>query len=82
ILQEQIKDAGLALTSMETFGACYARTLAAWRDRFQAAWPQLSQLGFDERFRRMWIYYLSYCEAGFSAGELDVGLYRIEHPKG
>jgi cyclopropane-fatty-acyl-phospholipid synthase len=81
ILQEQIKGAGLALTSMETFGACYERTLTAWRHRFQAAWPQLSQMGFDERFRRMWTYYLSYCEAGFSAGELDVGLYRIEHPK-
>lgn len=80
ILQEQITGAGLALTSMETFGACYARTLAAWQDRFQAAWPRLSQMGFDERFYRMWTYYLSYCEAGFAAGELDVGLYRIERP--
>jgi len=43
----------------------YARTLACWRERFQAAWPELRTLGYDERFRRMWDLYLAYCEAGF-----------------
>jgi cyclopropane-fatty-acyl-phospholipid synthase len=43
----------------------YARTLACWRERFHAAWPELRTLGYDERFRRMWDLYLAYCEAGF-----------------
>ena len=50
----------------------YAATLAAWRERFHEAWPQLAPLGFDERFRRMWDYYLAYCEAGFRSGNIDV----------
>ena len=43
----------------------YARTLACWRERFHAAWPELRTLGYDERFRRIWDLYLAYCEAGF-----------------
>ena len=46
--------------------------LAAWNARFQAAWPGLRGPGFDERFRRLWTYYLAYCEAGFRTGTLDV----------
>ena len=55
-----------------TFGPDYARTLAEWRRRFDAAWQQLAPLGFDERFRRLWKYYLAYCEAGFRSGAIDV----------
>ncbi|HEX2555564.1 MAG TPA: cyclopropane-fatty-acyl-phospholipid synthase family protein [Microvirga sp.] len=54
------------------FGPDYARTLSMWRDRFRAAWPALVPLGFDERFRRLWEYYLAYCEAGFRTGNIDV----------
>ncbi len=63
---------GLPLATERVFGLDYAVTLAQWRDRFYAAWPSLTKLGFDERFRRMWEYYLSYCEAGFRAGTIDV----------
>jgi cyclopropane-fatty-acyl-phospholipid synthase len=70
--------AGFALTEGPRFGASYARTLALWQGRFQAAWPRLAAMGFDRRFKRMWEYYLAYCEAGFRAGTLDVGLYRLE----
>jgi cyclopropane-fatty-acyl-phospholipid synthase len=69
--------AGLAFETVERFGPGYARTLAEWRTRFDAAWPQIAALGFDERFRRMWRYYLTYCETGFEAGDIDVGLYRL-----
>ena len=48
-------------------GPDYARTLVHWRQRFLQAWPQIETMGFDERFRRMWLYYLGYCEAGFNA---------------
>ena len=60
----------LARTNLRTVGLeditpHYARTLRAWRERFQAAWPELHEHGYDERFRRMWDLYLAYCEAGF-----------------
>jgi cyclopropane-fatty-acyl-phospholipid synthase len=63
---------GLPMVGERIFGQDYARTLADWRDRFRAAWPDLTPLGFDERFRRMWEYYLAYCEAGFRSGNIDV----------
>jgi cyclopropane-fatty-acyl-phospholipid synthase len=81
-LRIQINRAGLALRSVEHFGASYAATLAEWRRRFDEAWPRLHPLGFDERFRRKWEFYLAYCEAGFRAGSIDVGLYEVCHAGG
>ncbi len=63
---------GLAVRDEFAFGVDYARTLAVWRDAFDAKWPQIAALGFDEPFRRLWRLYLSYCEAGFLAGNIDV----------
>ena len=79
-IRRQTERAGMKLRSMETFGASYALTLAEWRKRFHAAWPDIERLGFDTRFRRMWDYYLSYCEGGFRAGTIDVGLYVLAKP--
>jgi len=79
-IRRQTEKAGMKLRSMETFGASYARTLAEWRERFHAAWPEIERLGFDARFRRMWDYYLAYCEGGFRAGTIDVGLYVLAKP--
>ncbi len=78
-LQRQSEAAGLKLVEGPRFGPSYIRTLALWQARFQAAWPRIAAMGFDRRFKRMWEYYLAYCEAGFRAGALDVGLYRLEH---
>lgn len=61
----------LEVEKIETFGLDYARTLASWRERFEAAWSGLAP-DLDERFRRMWELYLSLCEAGFRMGRLDV----------
>ncbi len=73
IFREQTDAAGLQWQGAETFGLDYARTLAQWRERFLAVWPEIEALGgFDERFRRMWQYYLAYCEAGFRTGSIDV----------
>jgi cyclopropane-fatty-acyl-phospholipid synthase len=72
IIAKQGEAAGLHVESMDGFGADYARTLRAWNDRFQAAWPEISKLKFDERFKRIWELYLAYCEAGFTAGTIDV----------
>jgi cyclopropane-fatty-acyl-phospholipid synthase len=79
-MQTAAEQAGLTLSTVETFGQSYALTLAHWRERFLSAWPRIEALGFDERFRRMWLYYLVYCEVGFRRGRIDVGLYRIEKP--
>lgn len=79
IMREQIAAAGLKLIDTFAFGESYARTLAEWSLRFAAARPQVEAMGFDARFQRLWSYYLAYCEGGFRAGILDVGLYTIEH---
>jgi len=78
-LATQTSQAGLRLIGTDTFGHSYALTLAAWRRAFSQHWPEIAALGFDGRFRRKWEYYLSYCEAGFLEGWIDVGLYVIEH---
>jgi cyclopropane-fatty-acyl-phospholipid synthase len=77
-MKQRAHDAGLSFEPLIDFGDSYARTLRLWRDRFEAAWPQIAVLGFDEKFRRMWRYYLAYCEAGFREGAIDVGLYRLQ----
>jgi cyclopropane-fatty-acyl-phospholipid synthase len=79
ILKSQFKRAGFEQTGEVAFGLDYARTLEIWRKRFLEAWPEINGNGFDERFRRMWEYYLAYCEGGFRAQYIDVvqtGLYR------
>jgi cyclopropane-fatty-acyl-phospholipid synthase len=79
-LRRQAKNAGLEWRADSGFGAHYALTLAQWRHRFEAVWPELRQLGFDERFRRMWNYYLAYCEVGFSLGRIDLKQVALARP--
>ena len=73
VLERLADRSGLVVEQIETFGLDYARTLAAWRERFESAWPGLESVhGLDERFRRMWNLYLSLCEAGFRIGRINV----------
>jgi cyclopropane-fatty-acyl-phospholipid synthase len=72
VLAQQCERAGLAIDRSEFFGQHYARTLAEWNRRFQATWHELEPMGFDRRFKRMWEFYLAYCEAGFRTGSIDV----------
>jgi cyclopropane-fatty-acyl-phospholipid synthase len=72
ILAMQAEGAGMHLESLDGFGPDYARTLRLWQNRFQAAWPEITKLKFDERFKKVWELYLAYCEAGFTAGTIDV----------
>ncbi|WP_237152069.1 SAM-dependent methyltransferase [Oryzibacter oryziterrae] len=70
--------AGLAIRERLDFGLSYAETLAAWRRNFDAAAPRVATLGYSPAFRRLWSYYLAYCEAGFRTGQIDVSLYVLE----
>lgn len=72
VVSELSRASGLATVDVLDFGGSYARTLADWSDRFEAAWPTIEAMGFDERFRRMWRYYLAYCQAGFELGRISV----------
>ncbi|MGL4491012.1 MAG: class I SAM-dependent methyltransferase [Rhizobiaceae bacterium] len=62
----------LSVINQRVFPQDYARTLAEWRVRFWAVWPSVTKLGFDERFKRLWEFYLYYCEAGFRSEYIDV----------
>jgi cyclopropane-fatty-acyl-phospholipid synthase len=71
-LREETERAGLAWRSLSQFGQHYADTLGEWAQRFDRAWDGVRGLGFDERFRRLWRFYLSYCEAGFRTERTNV----------
>ena len=71
-LREETERAGLEWRAIARFGQNYAETLAQWAASFENAWEEIRGLGFDERFRRLWRFYLSYCEAGFRAARTDV----------
>jgi cyclopropane-fatty-acyl-phospholipid synthase len=65
-------DHGLSHLRERVFAQDYARTLAEWRSRFWSSWEKIVPLGFDERFKKLWEFYLHYCEAGFRAEYIDV----------
>ncbi|QGZ95119.1 SAM-dependent methyltransferase [Terricaulis silvestris] len=71
-LKQETANAGLAWRKVEAFGQSYAETLHAWAERFSAKWREISAMGFDERFKKLWLFYLGYCEAGFRTGRTDV----------
>jgi cyclopropane-fatty-acyl-phospholipid synthase len=71
-LREQCRQAGLKVAELYSFGLDYARTLETWLGRFDKVADQVGRMGFDDRFRRMWRYYLAYCAAGFSTRRTDV----------
>jgi cyclopropane-fatty-acyl-phospholipid synthase len=79
-MRRHAESVGLQFETLETFGSSYALTLRDWRQRFDQTWPRIEALGFDERFRRMWSYYLTYCQVGFERGAIDVGLHRLIKP--
>ena len=73
LLRGLVDDAGLRWGTESSHGADYAETLSRWRSTFETEWGSIasSDPAFDGRFKRMWRYYLSYCEAGFRTGRLD-----------
>ncbi|MGD2082763.1 MAG: class I SAM-dependent methyltransferase, partial [Chromatiales bacterium] len=78
-LTGEARAAGLRVRGLDRFGGHYARTLAEWHRRFLAAVDEVRMRGYDERFIRMWRYYLAYCEAGFRQGRIDLVHVGLEH---
>lgn len=72
MLHAKTRVTDLALIDLEDFGSSYARTLQAWRERFLAVLPRVRRLGFDDRFIRLWEFYLAYCEGGFRDRSIGV----------
>ena len=77
VLKEQLATAGLRHDGVAYFGQDYARTCREWSRAFNARWDEIRPLGFDEQFRRLWNFYFSYCEAGFSDGRINVGQFQL-----
>ncbi len=71
-LRQEIERAGLRVARSIEFGDSYSQTLRRWHDTFNEKWEQIQPLGFDERFRRMWNFYLTSCAATFQSGNCDV----------
>ena len=80
-LKAEVQNAGLAVVKSKEFGLSYSQTLRRWHNVFNAKWDQAAALGFDERFRRMWNFYLTSCAATFESGNCDVTQITIANPK-
>ncbi len=76
-LEDEFKAANLTFDGIEAFGTDYADTLNQWLHSFNDAWSTIKPLGFDERFKKMWDFYLAYCEAGFRTGRIDVAQFAL-----
>ena len=71
-MKSLIKKNNLGLLKVNSYSDDYAKTLAIWRENFLKVWSNIAPLGFDETFKRMWEFYLSYCEAGFKSKNIDL----------
>ncbi|WP_282128332.1 cyclopropane-fatty-acyl-phospholipid synthase family protein [Roseobacter litoralis] len=79
-LKDQVVRAGMGVERSVEFGQSYAITLKRWHETFNEKWDQVSAMGFDERFRRMWNYYLTSCAAAFETANCDVTQITIKRP--
>jgi cyclopropane-fatty-acyl-phospholipid synthase len=80
-LQAQAVRAGLTMDGSIEFGGSYSDTLRRWRDRFHERWDEIEPMGFDDRFRRMWDFYLASCAACFMSGTTDVTQITLSRPR-
>ena len=70
---------GLVINNYDSYGSHYSNTLKLWRDEFLNKWDQISSQGFDLSFKRMWNFYLSYCEAGFKSKNIDLIQFSLQN---
>lgn len=79
ILREQVENAGLQIVKSLEFGDSYDQTLRRWHHTFNDRWEEVAAMGFDDRFRKMWNFYLTSCASAFRAGTCDVTQVTISH---
>jgi cyclopropane-fatty-acyl-phospholipid synthase len=80
VLRSEVERAGLKVVNSIEFGESYSQTLRRWHETFNAKWDEISEMGFDDRFRRMWNFYLTSCASTFQYGNCDVTQITIEKP--
>ena len=78
-LNKYVSDNGLTIKSYDSYAGHYANTLAIWKNQFNRKWDLIKKQGFDLTFRRMWEFYLSYCEAGFKSKNIDLIQFSIQN---
>ena len=78
-INKYISDNGLTIKSYESYADHYSNTLSIWRDEFNKKWNQIKHQGFDLTFKRMWEFYLCYCEAGFKSKNIDLIQFSIQN---
>jgi cyclopropane-fatty-acyl-phospholipid synthase len=80
VLRAEVEKAGLRVAQSVEFGESYSQTLRRWHETFNAQWDQVASLGFDDRFRRMWNFYLTSCAGSFHSGNCDVTQITVTRP--
>ena len=70
---------GLKFNESDSYGTHYSNTLSIWREEFLKKWVDISKQGFDNKFKRMWNFYLSYCEAGFNSKNIDLIQFSLQN---
>ena len=78
-LNKHVSENGLAIKSYESYADHYSSTLALWRNEFDKKWDLIKNQGFDLTFKRMWEFYLSYCEAGFKSKNIDLIQFSLQN---
>jgi cyclopropane-fatty-acyl-phospholipid synthase len=80
VLRTEVERAGLKVLGSIEFGKSYSQTLRRWHETFNERWTEVAGLGFDDRFRRMWNFYLTSCAGAFEGGNCDVTQITIARP--
>ena len=78
-INKYVSNNGLTIKSYESYADHYSNTLSIWRDEFNKKWEQIKNQGFDATFKRMWEFYLCYCEAGFKSKNIDLIQFSIQN---
>jgi len=79
IINKYVSENGLAIKSYDSYADHYSDTLAIWRNEFNKKWDLIKKQGFDLTFKRMWEFYLSYCEAGFKSKNIDLIQFSLQN---
>ena len=78
-LNKHVSDNGLTIKSYDSYADHYSSTLALWKNEFNKKWDLIKNQGFDSTFKRMWEFYLSYCEAGFKSKNIDLIQFSLQN---